>query len=595
MIIKLIKLLTPKEYKRSLVLVSMTLVMGIMDMAGVASIAPFVAVLANSEIVETNTILNKAYLAANKYGINSSEKFLFILGILVFIFLVVSLCFKGLVTYIQVRFILMREHSIGKRLVEGYIHQPYSWFINRNSTDLGKTILSEVNLVVAGGITPMMNLISQGTISIALLVLLILIDSNLAAIVGITLTGLYFAIFQLTRNALKRSGEERYIANHKRFKAVNEAFGAFKELKISGHEQVYIDRFSDPSFSYAKHQAIASVIGQLPRFALEAIVFGGMLLIVLYLMSQGRDLSSILPVISLYAFAGYRLIPALQAVFGAITRLRHAGHSIDSLYEDLLTLEISDPHQSCETPISISQAITLSNIDYHYPSASRLVLKDLSMVIPARSKVGIVGATGSGKTTTIDIILGLLEPQKGSLKVDNQTINKHNIRGWQRIIGYVPQQIYLADDTVAANIALGVETRKIDQDAIERASKIANLHEFVINELPHQYQTKVGERGVRLSGGQRQRIGIARALYHYPQVLIMDEATSALDNLTEKIIMEAMHNLGDEITIILIAHRLSTVKACDIIYNLKNGEIDGKGTFEELLKENKGFRALNIG
>jgi len=203
-----------------------------------------------------------------------------------------------------------------------------------------------------------------------------------------------------------------------------------------------------------------------------------------------------------------------------------------------------------------------------------------------------VGATGSGKTTTVDLILGLLEAQVGVLEVDGQAITEHNRRAWQRAIGYVPQQIYLADDTVAANIAFGLQEKDIDQAAVERAAKIANLHEFVANELPQQYQTTVGERGVRLSGGQRQRIGIARALYHNPQVLILDEATSALDNLTEQAVMEAVHNLGHEITIILIAHRLSTVKACDTVYLLEKGELKAQGTFDELTQANERFRAM---
>lgn len=593
MIKKLSKLLTPNERRHAFVLLFMTLLMGIMDMIGVASIAPFVAVLGNPEVIESNSALNKVYVIANQFGVNSSEEFLFILGIFVFLSLLVSLGFKSIVTYAQVRFTLMREHSIGKRLVEGYIHQPYSWFLNRNSSDLGKSVLSEVNLVIAGGITPMMNLISQGTISIALLILLVLIDYKLAIIVGITLAGVYFVIFHITKKILKRSGKERYYANQKRFNAVSEAFGAIKELKINGLEQVYVDRFSEPSFVYAKHQAIASVIGQLPRFALEAIVFGGMLLVVLYLMSKGGGLADVLPVISLYAFAGYRLIPSLQAVFNAITRLRHSSHSIDSLYKDLMSLRITNQGQSHESPIIIRQSITLEKINYCYPDSSKKVLNDLSMVIPVRNKIGIVGATGSGKTTTVDIILGLLEPHKGVLKIDNKILTNKNLSNWQCTIGYVPQQIYLADDTILANIALGVEPKKIDLAAVERATRIANLHEFVINELPDQYKTMVGERGVRLSGGQRQRIGIARALYHKPQLLIMDEGTSALDNLTERAVMEAIHNLGDEITIILIAHRLSTVKACDKIYVINNGKIDESGTFDELLRNNKSFQALN--
>jgi len=284
-------------------------------------------------------------------------------------------------------------------------------------------------------------------------------------------------------------------------------------------------------------------------------------------------------------------MPALQQIYIAVTELRFAGPALDSLYFDLMSLKYQLPGPGQDS-MALKETITLNQIQYSYPSAPQPALKNISLTIPARSTVGLVGTTGSGKTTTVDLILGLLDVQEGTLAVDGQVITEHNKRAWQRAIGYVPQQIYLADDTVAANIAFGIQAKDIDQAAVERAAKIANLHDFVVNELPQQYQTTVGERGVRLSGGQRQRIGIARALYHTPQVLILDEATSALDNLTEQAVMEAVHNIGHEITIILIAHRLSTVKACDTIFLLEKGLLKGQGTFEQLIRSNERFREL---
>jgi len=593
MLRKLLQLLTLPERKRAGLLLGMILVTALLDMIGVASIMPFMAVLANPELVETNAILKASYVASSNLGVNTPEQFLFALGLLVFILLVVSLTVKALTTYAQLRFTLMREYSIGKRLVEGYLHQPYSWFLSRHSADLGKTILSEVSTVVLGSMTPMMNLIAQGAAAAALLMLLILIDLKLALIVGLTLATAYALIFKATRGLLARMGTERVTANQERFTAVSEAFGASKEVKVGGLEQAYIQRFADPARLYARHQATAQVISQLPRFALEAIAFGGILLVVLYLMARSGSFASALPIIALYAFAGYRLMPALQQIYGAVTQLRFAGPAIDALHSDLMSLKSKHPNPS-QDAIVLKQAITLNLIQYRYPNAPHLALKNLSLTVPAKYTVGLVGATGSGKTTTVDLLLGLLEAQQGTLAVDGQVITEHNKRAWQREIGYVPQQVYLADDTVAANIAFGIQAKDIEQAAVERAAKIANLHDFVANELPQQYQTTVGERGVRLSGGQRQRIGIARALYHNPQVLILDEATSALDNLTEQAVMEAVHNLGHEITIILIAHRLSTVKACDTIFLLEKGELKAQGTFYELTHANERFRAMAI-
>lgn len=572
----------------------MVLCMALLDMIGVASIMPFMAVLANPQTVETNSFLNAAFLATGFLGVTTTKQFLFFLGVVVFVLLVLSLGFKALTTYVQLRFTLMREYSIGKRFIENYLQQPYSWFLNRHSADLGKSILAEIGAVVGGGMVPMMTLISQGAVAVALLCLLVYVDLKLAIVVGLVLGVAYGLIFKATNGFLLHIGAERVKANQARFTVVTEAFGAAKEVKLASLEKVYVQRFASPAQTYAQHQASAQVISQLPRFALEAIAFGGMLLVVLYLMARSGGFAEALPVVALYALAGYRLMPALQQVYGAITQLRFVGPALEALHRDISDFQPFYEYENGNLQ-PLTQSIAIKNIFYRYPNAARLALKDVSLNIKARTTVGLVGATGSGKTTTVDLILGLLEPNAGTLEVDGKIIDKSNRRAWQRCLGYVPQQIYLSDDTVAANIAFGVAPEAIDQIAVERAAKIANLHEFVSNEMPDGYKTSVGERGVRLSGGQRQRIGIARALYHNPQVLILDEATSALDNLTEQAVMEAVHNLGHNVTIILIAHRLSTVKECDTIFFLDKGEIHGHGTFKELTLSNERFRAMAAG
>ena len=262
------------------------------------------------------------------------------------------------------------------------------------------------------------------------------------------------------------------------------------------------------------------------------------------------------------------------------------------MHNDIKNLKIlkNDKEQKI---ISLNKSIVLKNICYNYPGSTRTILKNINMKINAKTIVGLVGPTGSGKTTIVDIILGLLTIQKGSLEVDGKIINQKNLRSWQDSIGYVPQNIFLADASISANIAFGIEKANINQEAVEKVSKIANLHEFVVDELPEKYQTEIGERGVRLSGGQRQRIGIARALYHDPKILILDEATSALDNQTEKAVMDAVNNLGKDITVILIAHRLNTVKRCDKVFLLEKGIIKNEGSFQELTNINENF-FLNV-
>jgi len=392
---------------------------------------------------------------------------------------------------------------------------------------------------------------------------------------------------------LKRLGQARIDANKERFTALSEAFGALKVVKVGGLEQAYINRFANPAEIFAKGQSAAKVIAQIPRYALEATAFGGMLLIILFLMKESGNFDSALPIIALYAFAGYRLMPALQQIYAAFTQLRFAGPALDALHKELSSLQTMNNDQNCHlATMQLNQDIRLEQVCYRYPNGSQQALKGIDLIIPAHSTVGFVGETGSGKTTMVDVILGLLEIQEGTLKIDSQPITATNCRSWQRSIGYVPQDIYLVDGSVSANIAFGVNAKDIDQQAVERAAKVANLHEFVVNGLPQGYATTVGERGVLLSGGQRQRIGIARALYHNPQVLILDEATSALDNLTEQAVMEAVSNLSHDITILLIAHRLSTLRQCDQIYFLELGEVKANGTYEELIASNQKFAAM---
>ena len=579
---KLLFLLSASERKRAGLLLIMILIMSLLDMAGVASILPFMAVLTNPGLIETNFILNSMFKASSIFGVENNKQFIFALGALVFSLLIISLTFKALTNYAQVRFVQMREYTIGKRLIESYLHQPYSWFLSRHSADLGKTILSEVQQLISDGMTPLMELIAKGMVTITLITLLIIVDPKLTLIVGLSLSTAYLIIFYFVSKYLNQSGSKRLINNQLRFTTVNEAFGAAKEVKIGGLEQAYIKRFSNAAQIYARVQASQRVIAQLPRFILEGIAFGGILLMILYSMSQTGNFNSALPIISLYVFAGYRLMPAVQQIYEAFTQLTFIAPSLDKLYDDLKNLKPFNENQDQDI-LPFNKSITLKNIHYNYPNPSRTILKDISLNISAKSTVGLVGATGSGKTTTVDIILGLLEPQKGTLEIDGKIIRKQNSRSWQRSIGYVPQQIFLADDTIAANIAFGLEPKEINQEAVEKASKIANLHEFVIDELPRKYQTTIGERGVRLSGGQRQRIGIARALYHNPQLLILDEATSALDNQTEKAVMDAIDNLDKNITIIQIAHRLNTLKKCDKIFLLEKGELKKEAKYDELI------------
>ena len=582
---KLLFLLTLHERKRAALLLFMVLIMALLDMIGVASILPFMAVLTNPSLIETNLILNSMYQFSNIFGVDNNQEFLFTLGVLVLLLLVISLTFKALTTYVEVHFMQMCEYNISRRLVEGYLHQPYTWFLNRNSAELGKSILSEVGIVIGDSMKPLISLISKSMIAIALISLLVIADPKLSLIVGLTLSLVYGIILYFTRKYLSQFGKENLKNNELRFIAVSEAFGAVKEIKVGGLEHAYIKTFSNAAKIFAKNKAYLQVISQLPRYIIEAIAFGGIMLIILYAIRQTGSFGNALPIISLYVFAGYRLMPVMQNIYVSLNQLSFSGASLDSLYDNIVKLEPNNKNQLNEA-LNFNKEIVLNNIDFNYSNTSRKALQGVNLNITAKSTVGLIGATGSGKTTIVDIILGLLVAQKGTLEVDGEVITKQNLRSWQSSIGYVPQHIYLSDESIAANIAFGTEPKNINHANVEEASKIANLHDFVTNELPNQYDTVIGERGIRLSGGQRQRIGIARAIYLNPKVLILDEGTSALDNETEEKVMESINKLNKKITIILIAHRLNTVKNCDKIYKFEKGRLISQGKFDEMVNVN---------
>ncbi len=579
---QILYLFSSEERKSTFLLLIMIIVMAFIDTLGIASILPFMTVVTNPDIIDSNLILNKIYQISTGFGVENKTQFILFLGGLVLFLLILSLTFKALTTYLQVRFIKMREYSISSRIIEKYLRQPYSWFLNRNSAELGKTVLSEVAVIIANGVTPIMYLISAGLITITITVLLILVDIKIALIVAFLIGGSYGLIYFIFRKYIHRIGKQRLKNNELRFLAVNSAFSSPKELKIGGLEQIYVDRYSEYAKNYAKNQASIIILSQLPKFFLEAIAFSSILLLTIYLIIQNNNLNDAIPIISLYVFAGYRLLPSMQQIYISFNQLNYVGPALNSLYNDLKSLKTKEVENNKEN-IIFKKEIKLKDIYYNYPDRSKTTLKNININISAQTIVGIVGKTGSGKTTIIDIILGLLETQSGTLEVDGKIITKNNFRNWQQLIGYVPQQVYLSDDTVAANIAFGKKEIDVNQDAVIKAAKIANLHNFIKNELPQNYLTNIGERGVKLSGGQKQRLGIARALYHNPQILILDEATSALDNTTESLVMESIENLGKNKTIIIIAHRLSTLKKCDKIFLLDKGEIKKEGTFEQII------------
>jgi ABC-type multidrug transport system fused ATPase/permease subunit len=406
----------------------------------------------------------------------------------------------------------------------------------------------------------------------------------------------YFILYSIVRKFINKIGLERSAQNTLKYKYVNEIFGGIKDIKILGKERVFLNLFSRPSKKFAMNDVKNEIIGTIPKYIMETIAIGGILCVIIVMVNRGSEMKDLLPVLTIYAFGAYRLLPSLQKIFRALSNIKYNFKIIDNLGKDYNVLPDGVSLDSDNAPrLQFEREIKLENIVFAYPNTNRDIIKNQSLAIKNNTSIALVGSTGCGKTTFIDIILGLLEAQSGAISIDGIIIDDTNRKSWQKNLGYVPQSIYLTDNTIRNNIAFGIDPKKIDDAAVIQAAKIANIHDFVSEELSEGYNTIIGERGIRLSGGQRQRIGIARAVYHDPSVLILDEATSALDSLTEIAIMDAIKNLSHKKTIIMIAHRITTVKSCDVIYLMEKGIIVDYGHYEDLYERNGSFRRMADG
>lgn len=560
----------------------------IFDVIGIASIFPFINALSDPGNIQNDEILSFLY---KLFNFTETTTFIFYLGLAVFIILATSLVIKSLTLFFQFRFVSFTEFRLGKKLIEKFLNQPYSWFLDQNSSELGKRILSEVSIVATGAVLPVLNMIVHLTISISIICLLLFINPVATLIVSSILVSSYLIIFSFLNGFIKKIGKLRVKENEKRFKAVNEAFSSSKIMKLMNLEDFFTSSFKQPAQRFAIYNSTVESIAQIPRNLLEAITFGGMIAFTLIMMGSSNNLSDVIPYLTLYAFAGYKLLPSIQHIYYAFSRLAYTQAALNDLINDIesesLSREIITKDQ-----IGFKESVELRNISFRYASSELNALNNISITINANKTYGIVGPTGSGKTTLVDIILGLLVQTSGSILVDDAELNSMNMKSWQKNIGYVPQDIYLTDDTIFSNIAFGQPSDTIDFKRVREAANLAKLDDFIMNELPKGYDTVVGERGVRLSGGQRQRIGIARALYQDPQIIIFDEATSALDNLTEDALMQSIDGLQSQKTIIIIAHRLSTVRNCSNIFFMKNGTLLDSGTFDELKNKNTEFKEM---
>jgi ABC-type multidrug transport system fused ATPase/permease subunit len=588
---KLYALLPSDERWKVVILFGAMLCVGFLQVVALASVVPFIGLVANPELVHTTPWMQRAFDAL---GFTDTRQALFAMGVTVVAFFALGNTLAALTSWFSYRFIWHVQQKIAQHLLEGYLRQPYAFFLDHHGSTLGETLLGEVRSVVGNVFVPTLEVVSKSLSTALVIVLLILIDPWLTSIVAASLGSAYGLLYWFARSGQKRLGARQVEANITMWRVVGEAFGGIKDVKVLGREADFVNRFRQPSLEYASALASNDLLRQVPSYILETIATGGMLAVLLYLLRVRESLADVLPVIALYSVAGNRLMPAFHQIFSALAQIRFNRASLDRLHGDVSALPPSKPlppPRAPQAPAPGGSEIRFKDVSFAYPEAGRQALTNIDLVIPAHTTVGLVGSTGSGKTTVVDLLLGLFTPTSGEILIDGKRLDASTIDQWRARIGYVPQQIFLSDDTVAGNIAFGCPPADVDRAAVERAARAASLHDFVTR-LPNGYDTMVGERGVRLSGGERQRIGIARALYHGPDVLVMDEATSALDTLTEEAVMAATRDLSVNRTVILIAHRLSTVRDCQTIFLLDSGVLAAHGTYDELVATNSAFRAM---
>jgi ABC-type bacteriocin/lantibiotic exporter with double-glycine peptidase domain len=580
------KILQRDEKKELFIVTFLMTFMAFFEFIGVSSIFPFMGLLSDNNLAFENRYFSTVYTTL---GFESVRSFIIFMGLSVIFMIVSSSMCNILTNYKIIKFSELCSSSISTRLLKAYMKRPYPFFLQTNPTELSKNVLGEVNNVSNGVILSFLNCFSRGVLLLTLFILIFWVNYKVAFGVFVIFGLSYLVIYYKVRRRLAQAGKERVVATRNKHVTLAKAFGGIKEIKISNSAEVFIAEYEMHFRSYAKHQVFQQIYGIIPKFILESIAFGSIILFMLYMFISTGDFKSTIPTLSLFALAGYKCLPALQIIYTSISKIKFFIPSVNILDKELN--HTSGVPIGTET-IKFDHKLELRNIKFNYEGIAKPILDDVSLEIMGKSTVGIVGSTGAGKTTLVDILMGLLTQTKGDVIADGQRVSFENMLNWQSKIGYVPQRIYLSDDSVAKNIAFGVDEKEIDFEKIKIVAQMARIHDFIQSDLPEGYKTNIGDRGVRLSGGQCQRIGIARALYRNPSLLILDEATSALDNLTESEIVDMIRSLNGNCTIIIIAHRLTTVQSCDKIFYMENGKVAGEGTFVQLLENVPGFKAL---
>ncbi len=557
---------------------SLSFAQALFQVIGVTSIFPFLALAADPDRIR------RSHFGTRFLGMfppMENRQLLLAAGVIAIAGLLVSNAMNLLAEYARTRYAQNFAHWLRVRLLRRMASQPYTYFLQRNSGDLLKKILGDVTNYTIGVLLPLLDTVARVLTAVLLLVTLFLVQPVIAVSAAVVLGGFYVITFRLLTRKRREVDENLRVSVGALFREAQQMLGGIKPVKVHRAEEHFLSRFAKHSAVLAKMSARLPVLGNSARYLVEPLAFGGLVVAVLLLAARGRDFSDILPNLGVMALAGYRLLPSLQLLYSQLTQVSSMRHAVDEVYDEFVAVEtdrsisvaISSDVLARAKPFAWNDAITLRDISFRYSGVSRPALKGISLIIAKNTSLGVIGPTGSGKSTLVDLLLGLYQPATGDILIDGRPLTPALVPAWQAAIGYVPQDIFLIDDTIARNVAFGLPDDEIDPVRLREACATAQILDFIETDLPAGFDTIVGERGIRLSGGQRQRIGLARALYHRPSLLILDEATSALDVATEARLLQALRGLEGKLTMVVAAHRLSTVAGCEKLVDLDNSRL----------------------
>jgi ATP-binding cassette, subfamily B, bacterial PglK len=565
----------------------------LVEAIGVGSVMPFIAVATNSGIIDRSAIL-QAFEAWVGFERNH---FIVLLGVLFAIVTVIANISSIASLAALTKFSAKVGHTLSTRLLRGCLAQPYGYFLTASTADRAALILSSTRRVSEGIVSPFIALLAKSVSAICILGALSWIDPFVAFAVVMMIVPIYGLTFYSVRGRLNHLGAEIADKDRESYRLVNEALSGVKDLKILGRTDYVSSRFEDAARALASAQSSGALLGYLPKLVFETVAVLMIVGVILASLVTTREPSTAVSLAALYAYAGYRLLPAIQAIFGSVSVIKYNIDSLESVVGaieagDAAAVSVPDAGEAFAPGTMIHSSVELRDITFRYPEKTRPALDSVSIEIPRGTHIAVVGPSGSGKSTLLDVLVGMLSPESGGVYVDGRLMQPSGLPAFRTRIGYVPQSVFLADASVSENIAFGIPSQLIDERLVRVAAQAAQIHEFIETSMPEGYHTRVGERGVRLSGGQRQRLGIARAVYHDPELVILDEATNALDGKTEGAFMETIKALAGSRTIVSVAHRLASVRDCDRIFVLAEGRVVAAGTYESLNATSADFQAL---